>query len=158
MGTSQFPASSVPVTMHPDAQPHLAFALLTSEYCNTGLLSCLWMCGVCKLFATSCTLWSMVLWRRDFKVTEVWPGWQTSRLSVATYFFEIQGNGNTWEIQKITKQVTVGPIPADIRHEQRPGGKPGRGSTGSRAADSLARGQGLPLSLPFVPTGSWLLL
>lgn len=34
------------------------------------------------------------------------------------YFFEIEGNQNTWEIEKITKQVTVGLIPANLRHPQ----------------------------------------
>lgn len=33
------------------------------------------------------------------------------------------------------------------------GGKPRKGSAGSRAADSLARGHRLPLPLSFVPTG-----
>lgn len=33
-------------------------------------------------------------------------------------FFEIQGNKNTQETQKILKQINVGSIPADIRHQQ----------------------------------------
>jgi len=44
---------------------------------------------------------------------------------------ELQYVGNT----ENKKKVTMGPTPADIRHQQRSGRKPGRGSTGSRAAD-----------------------
>lgn len=81
MGISQLAASSVSMTIH----LHQAFALLGFEYCITRFPSYVWTCGAHRPPATSCILWSMVLWRGDFKVTEVWPGWQTSHLLVAAY-------------------------------------------------------------------------
>lgn len=50
----------------------------------------------------------------------------------------------------------MGQIPADIRHQQLSGEKPRRGCTCSRAAEPC-QGLPLPLSLPLVPTGSWVL-
>lgn len=126
---------------------------------------------VCYQLHTSFIQYGAVVKR--FKTTEVSPGGQTSPLQVATYragshvkrkikerffliYLKFRGT-KIWGKHRNTKSGHSGFDSCRHKTSTVSGGKPRKGSAGSRAADSLARGHRLPLPLSFVPAGIWLL-
>lgn len=167
MGASQCAACSMPMTipLRPDAQPHLAFASLDFEYCNTRLPSNIWMCSVCyQLYFIQCDDSGEEILKSLRSVLEgklhlyKWPLTEQGPMSNKNHrrlFFkkkswEQKYKGNT----EILKQVTVDSTPADIRHQEYQEETPGKAVQAAGLQTALPGVIGCPHPCYFSPQAS----